>query len=51
MKRSQALERRESRASGINIWSVVGVAALVAAAAVVVVSLPDIRRYIKISTM
>ncbi|MDT5156153.1 MAG: hypothetical protein QOC99_538 [Acidobacteriota bacterium] len=36
---------------GINIWSIVGGAALVAMAAVVIVSLPDIKRYIKISTM
>jgi hypothetical protein len=51
MKRSQALERKERGTTGMNIWSLVGVAALVAAAAIVVVSLPDIKRYIKISTM
>jgi hypothetical protein len=51
MKRSEALERRERRSSGMNIWSIVGGLALVAAAAAVIVSIPDIKRYIKISTM
>jgi hypothetical protein len=35
----------------MNIWSIVGGVALVAVAAAVIVSLPDIKRYIKISTM
>jgi hypothetical protein len=35
----------------MNIWSIVGGVALIAAAAAVIVSLPDIKRYIKISTM
>jgi hypothetical protein len=35
----------------MTIWSIVGGAVLVAAAAAVIVSLPDIKRYIKISTM
>jgi hypothetical protein len=53
MKRSEALERRERErgSSGITIWSIVGGAMLVAAAAAVIVSIPDIKRYIKISTM
>jgi hypothetical protein len=36
---------------GISIWSIVGGAALLAMAAAVIVSIPDIKRYIKISTM
>lgn len=51
MKRSEALERRERRSSSVNIWSIFGGAALLVAAAAVIVSLPDIKRYIKISTM
>jgi hypothetical protein len=35
----------------MNIWSIFGGAALLLAAAAVVVSLPDIKRYIKISKM
>jgi hypothetical protein len=35
----------------MNMWSIVGGAALLLAAAAVVVSLPDIKRYIKISRM
>lgn len=35
----------------MNLWSIVGGAALLLAAAAVVVSLPDIKRYIKISRM
>jgi hypothetical protein len=33
------------------VWSILGGAALALAAAAVVVSLPDIKRYIKISRM
>lgn len=51
MNRNQALERRERSSSGVTIWSIVGGVALIAAAAAVIVSLPDIKRYIKISTM
>lgn len=35
----------------MGLWSILGGVALVAVAAVVVVSIPDIKRYIKISTM
>ncbi len=35
----------------MTVWSIVGGAALLLAAAAVVVSLPDIKRYIKISSM
>ncbi|MGB8507505.1 MAG: hypothetical protein WCD76_03790 [Pyrinomonadaceae bacterium] len=51
MKQNQSLERRGSRPSGLSMWSFVGGAALLLAAAAVVVSLPDIKRYIKISRM
>ena len=51
MKRSESLQRREKGSSSMNVWTIVGGLALVAAAAAVIVSLPDIKRYIKISTM
>ena len=51
MKRTESLERRERRSSGLNVWSILGGAVLVVAAAAVIVSIPDIKRYIKISTM
>ncbi len=35
----------------MTLWSVIGGIAIVAAAAAVIVSLPDIKRYIKISQM
>jgi hypothetical protein len=35
----------------VGIWSIFGGVAMVAVAAVLIVSLPDIKRYIKISTM
>jgi hypothetical protein len=50
MRRGESMERRE-RKSSMNVWTIVGGLALVAAAAAVIVSLPDIKRYIKISTM
>lgn len=51
MKRSESLERRGRKSSGVSVWSIIGGAALVVAAAAVIVSIPDIKRYIKISTM
>lgn len=60
MKRSEALESRRSQepsrrrareSSGIGVWSIGGGAALVLLAAAVIVSIPDIKRYYKISTM
>jgi len=50
-RRREAVGQRSGRASGVSVWSIVGGAALVLAAAAVVVSLPDIKRYIKISRM
>jgi hypothetical protein len=51
MKQNQSLERRDGGSAGITMWSIVGGAALLLVAAAVVVSLPDIKRYIKISRM
>lgn len=51
MKRQESLVKRVKRSSGISVWSIVGGIALVAVAATVIASLPDIKRYIKISTM
>jgi len=42
-------EERES--SGVGILGIFGGIALLGVAALVIVSLPDIKRYIKISTM
>jgi hypothetical protein len=49
-RHSESLETR-GRKPYVNVWTIVGGLALVAAAAAVIVSLPDIKRYIKISTM
>jgi hypothetical protein len=52
MKRNESLERRrEASSTGMTMWTIVGGAALVVMAAAVIVSIPDIKRYIKISTM
>lgn len=50
-RRNESLDRRERKSPNMNVWTIVGGLALVAAAAAVIVSLPDIKRYIKISTM
>ncbi len=42
---------QEENSSGIGALGIVGGIALLGIAALVVVSLPDIKRYIKISTM
>jgi hypothetical protein len=47
----ESFERKSSHSKGVNIWSIFGGAALVVLAAAVLVNLPDIKRYIKISTM
>ncbi len=60
MEREEYLERRDERiarreedesAGGLGIWSALGGIALLGVAALVIVTLPDIRRYIKISRM
>jgi hypothetical protein len=45
------MERKNHNFGGVNVWSIFGGAALVVLAAAVIVNLPDIKRYIKISTM
>lgn len=35
----------------MSVWKIIGGVALVAVAAAMIVSLPDIKRYIRISTM
>jgi hypothetical protein len=51
MNRSQALERRGSRSEGMGLWSLVGGALLAVLAAGIIVSIPDIKRYLKIRNM
>ncbi|HVE59826.1 MAG TPA: hypothetical protein VNB22_23640 [Pyrinomonadaceae bacterium] len=54
MKEKKELEKRVGNSAGIgssNLVKILGGAALVLGAALVIVSLPDIKRYIKISTM
>ena len=43
--------RREVLPDGISIWHILGGVALAGLAALVVVSIPDIKRYIRMSTM
>jgi hypothetical protein len=50
-RRGDALQRNIQKSGGLSAWSVVTGAALVLLAAAVIVNLPDIKRYIKISTM
>jgi hypothetical protein len=45
------MEPRTRKSASMSIWSVFGGAALVVMAAAVLVNLPDIKRYIKISRM
>lgn len=51
MKRNESLATRERKSSGLGLWSIVGGAVLVAVAAAVIVSIPDIQRYMKIRSM
>ncbi|MFN2453422.1 MAG: hypothetical protein ABR577_04310 [Pyrinomonadaceae bacterium] len=46
MKRNQSLERRSREASSMEIGSTIGAAALIAVAGLVIMSIPDIKRYI-----
>ena len=50
-KYEQIERRREDRPRGLSIWHAVGGITLIGLAALVIVSLPDISRYIKISRM
>ncbi len=47
----QMAEHRCETSAGNTAWKIVGGTALALVAAAVIVSLPDIKRYIKISTM
>jgi hypothetical protein len=51
MGNSNALEKRRRRSSGVNIWLIIGGAAIALLAVGVITQLPDIKRYIRISTM
>lgn len=51
MKQQESLEKRKQIPNGGGLWKIIGGAALLVVAAAVVVALPDIKRYIKISTM
>ena len=51
MKESRAIGKKVKHPAGVGLLSLIGGAALLLAAAVVVAALPDIKRYIKISTM
>ena len=51
IRRSEPLEGKRRKSGGLGVWSILGGAALVIMAAAVLTSLPDIKRYIKISTM
>jgi len=51
MKNERSLEVGKRNSNGGSFWKVIGGVALVAAAALVITNLHDIRRYIKISTM
>jgi hypothetical protein len=51
MKESKAIEKVLRKPAGVGLMSILGGTALLLVAAVVVVMLPDIKRYIKISTM
>jgi hypothetical protein len=43
--------QRDHRPQKISVWHIVGGIALVGLAAVVIAALPDVKRYIRISTM
>jgi hypothetical protein len=51
MKEVKAIEKKVRNMTSVGLLSLVGGAALVLVAAAVVAVLPDIKRYIKISTM
>lgn len=50
-RRDGRMERRGDRPQRVSIWQIVGGIALVGLAAIVIASIPDVKRYIKISTM
>ncbi len=60
MERRERLERSDEKrvrgekiesGDGLGIWRAVGIVALLGVAALVIVNLPDVERYIKMSRM
>lgn len=51
MKPDQSLVQKGRRSSGMGISTIIGGGTLAAVAALVIVSIPDIKRYIRISRM
>lgn len=49
MEHDRALQKRED--NGISIWQVFSGIALIVSGILLIISLPDIKRYIKISRM
>ncbi len=50
-RNDEQVRHRERRSPELGILHVIGGIALIGVAALVIVTLPDIKRYIKISTM
>jgi hypothetical protein len=51
MGKSKSLEKRRGRSSGVNVWFIIGGAALAPVVAGVITQLPDIKRYVRMTTM
>lgn len=51
MGKGKSLEKRRRRPTGANVWFIVGGAALALVVAGVITQLPDIKRYIRMTTM
>jgi hypothetical protein len=51
MRHDESLERGRRKSSHVNIWMIVGGAALLLVATGVITSLHDIRRYLRIRSM
>lgn len=51
MGNNRGIEKRKERSSGMSIWYLIGGAAVALVAIGVITQLPDIKRYIRISTM
>jgi hypothetical protein len=48
---TKQIEEQNKTATGHPVWSILGATVAIAMAALVIVSIPDIKRYIRISTM
>lgn len=51
MSNGKSLEKRRRRPSGVNVWFIIGGAALALVVAGVITQLPDIKRYVRMTTM